>query len=132
MYMNTQLKTEFRSGDSQNKSGVVFPTMILCADSMHSHFKIQQKYPQACDIFDSCLKKRDERICYKYHIWRLTWLWLKNCTAMKWKGITKLFGLFEVSILEMQIWQKRIYIRLPKFSEVFVTKKYKVSRPNNI
>jgi len=48
--MNTQLKTEFRSGDSQNKSGVVFPTMILCADSMHSHFKIQQKYPQVCDI----------------------------------------------------------------------------------
>ena len=49
--VNTQLKTEFRSGDSQNKSGVVFPTMILCADSMHSHFKIQQKYPQEYDTF---------------------------------------------------------------------------------
>ena len=44
---------------------------------------------------------------------------------MRWKGITKLFGLFEVSILEMQIWQKRIYIRLPKFSEVFLKKKVK-------
>ena len=43
---STISQSEIRQGD-QNRSDtkIVFPTVILCADSMHSANKINSKYP---------------------------------------------------------------------------------------